>query len=184
MKPVYRLAAVLLTAGIVSIPLSARAAKPAPKKTDASQSITLSKTQTKKLGALTKQANAEITAVQKSKATEAQKRAKISAIMTKYDALELKVLTPDQKKKVLAARAQQRRNGERTMAVAKTLTPAQKKKIEAYRTAFEKKVHALEADKKLTLPQKRARYAQLEAGFEKQVQSVLTVQQRKVLTGK
>lgn len=185
MRYTIRIAAAALAAGLLSAGLvPARAAKAPAKpaaKPQATQSFTLTKAQQEKLAALSKKARAEAEAVQKGKGTDAEKRTKLMAIAKKYDAQELQVLTPDQRKKVLAVRAQQRQNQERMLAVAKTLTPDQKKKIEGFRVAFEKKLRALDADKKLTAAQKRAKFGQIQAAFEKQIEGALTAKQRAML---
>jgi hypothetical protein len=170
------IAAAALGAALVGAPSAARAAKPAA--ATAPHSLALSATQKQKLMAMQKKAQAEVDAVQKGKGTEQQKQAKILAIAKKYDALQLTLLTPAQKQRVLQARTVQRRRAQQTAAVAQSLTPAQKKKIEGFRAAFFKKAQAITANKKLTEAQKRSKLSAMQTALGKQVDGVLNAKQK------
>jgi len=183
LKYKIRIAAAALTVACLPLVTPARAAK-APAKPTAAHAMELSAAQKQKLLALEKKAQAEVTAVQKGKGTDAQKQAKINALAQKYDKLQLAILTPAQKKKVLAVRAEQKASADRTAAVAKTLTPAQKKQIEGFRAAFFKKVKALETDKKLTPAQKQAKFASYRDTLGKQVEGILSKRQKAMMKGK
>jgi hypothetical protein len=160
-------------------PRAAVAAKP-PAKAAAQNNnpLGLSAAQRQKLMALDKKAQAEATAIQKGKGTDAQKRTKFAALAKKYDGLRMAILTPAQRQKVAVATAAHRRRGEQTAAVAKTLTPTQKKKMDGFRGVFVKKVQALAADKSLTDAQKRAKYIALERTLEAQIDGILTTTQK------
>ena len=181
MKHTIRIVVATIALGALPfcVPRAAVAAKPAAKAAALNNNpLGLSATQRQKLMALDKKGQAEATAIQKGKGTEAQKQAKFAALSKKYDGLRMAILTPAQRQKFAAATAAQRRRGEQTAAVAKTLTPSQKKKMDGFRSAFVKKVQALAADKSLTDAQKRAKYIALEKNLETQIDGILTAKQK------
>jgi N-methylhydantoinase B/oxoprolinase/acetone carboxylase alpha subunit len=138
----------------------------------------LTPAQRAKLADLDKKGHSELRAVQLSLASKEQKMARIKAIVQKYDAAEMAVLTPAQQQKAKAVRAERLKRLQQVLAFQKTITPAQRAKANTIQIGFRQRARGIVQNKKLTDPQKRAKLIALRKDMERALAAILTPQQR------